>query len=168
LISKIKLGLAVALLGFIALTLALCHFERRENKQLKIQLAEVSTQLQLAETREKIICADAARNQARKPKPPKRRATSRAFSENRALPKAGQSSIPQMNNIEINLRPKRLKNRLLLGFELDNAKIEYAYAPLGVRTEKFELGLCIYSDLFLNYSFIPTRASAGLGIETRF
>jgi hypothetical protein len=166
--GKIKLTLALAVLGFIITSLAVCHFERRENKQLKIQLAELSSQLHLAETREKLICADAAKKQARKPKPPKRRATSRAFSEDRDHKLNGQNSIPQMNNIEVNLRPKRLKNRLLLGFEPDQAKIEYAYVPLGVRTRNFELGLCIYADLFLNYSFTPESASAGIGIETRF
>ena len=65
-------------------------------------------------------------------------------------------------------KPKRLKNRVLAGFELQEVKIEYAYSPLGLRTKNFELNLSIYSDLYLSYAFAPTRASAGVGIETRF
>ena len=64
--------------------------------------------------------------------------------------------------------PKRLKNRILVGFEIDHSKIEYAYSPLGFRKNNFELGLAIYSSLSLNYSFLPTAASAGIGVEARF
>jgi hypothetical protein len=64
--------------------------------------------------------------------------------------------------------PKRLKNRVLVGFEIDHPKIEYAYSPLGLRTSNLGLGLSIYSSLSFNYSFIPTAATAGIGVEVRF
>jgi len=64
--------------------------------------------------------------------------------------------------------PKRLKNRIQVGFEIDHPKIEYAYSPLGFRTNNFELGLSIYSSLSFNYSFLPTAATAGVGVEARF
>jgi hypothetical protein len=64
--------------------------------------------------------------------------------------------------------PKRLKNRIMVGFEIDHTKIEYAYSPLGFRKNNFELGLSIYSSLSLNYSFMPTAAEAGVGVEARF
>lgn len=71
-------------------------------------------------------------------------------------------------NKEIQPSPKRLKSRILLGFEIDHSKIEYAYSPLGIRTNNFELGLSVYSSLSLNYSFLPTSAGVGVGLEARF
>ena len=66
-------------------------------------------------------------------------------------------------------RPKRLKNRLLIGLELENAKLDYAYSPLGFRTSNFELNLALYAAIQFNYSpLLPAGVSAGLGIETRF
>jgi len=67
-----------------------------------------------------------------------------------------------------NTPPKRLKNRVLVGFEIDHPKIEYAYSPLGFRKNNFELGLSIYSSLSFNYSFLPIAATAGVGVEARF
>ena len=56
---------------------------------------------------------------------------------------------------------KKLKNHIALGFELDRSKIEYSYSPLGLRKGNFEIGVSVYSALYLNYSFMPTSASAG-------
>jgi len=64
--------------------------------------------------------------------------------------------------------PKRLKNRLLVGLELGGSRMEYAYSPLGIRTKNLELGLTAYSALYLNYSFFPVSAAAGIGLEARF
>ena len=64
--------------------------------------------------------------------------------------------------------PQRLKNRILVGAELDRYKIEYAYSPLGYRVQKFELGLTLYSSLSMSYASAPLEARAGIGVEVRF
>jgi hypothetical protein len=62
----------------------------------------------------------------------------------------------------------RLKNRVLIGFELDQYKIEYAYSPLGLQTSKLNLNLAIYSSLSMSYTSSPLEARAGVGLEIRF
>ncbi len=65
-------------------------------------------------------------------------------------------------------KPPRLKNRVLVGFELDRYKVEYAYSPLGLRTNKLDLGLSLYSSLAMSYASAPLEARAGIGLEVRF
>jgi len=66
------------------------------------------------------------------------------------------------------LKTPRLKNRVLVGFELDQYKIEYAYSPLGIQTNKLDLGLALYSSLAMSYASAPLEARAGIGVEVRF
>ncbi len=62
----------------------------------------------------------------------------------------------------------RTKNRILVGFELDQAKVEYGYSPLGIKTSRMELNLALYSSLSMSYAYQPLEARAGAGMEIRF
>lgn len=81
----------------------------------------------------------------------------------------GESSLDKnFSQKEKIIKPKRLKNRISLSLAPSYGWIEYGYSPIGFRTKQTELNFSIYSAISFNYSFLPSSANAGLGLELRF